>query len=135
MQFGAGPQFAAQCPPVSPPEGWRPWADADGPIPHALQARAADLAAQAEIGAAEHFQLPGVVTLIRVEPRAWKRDENGTVVQGCFQTGVVYLPAPTEVIIPPEKGGLTRLEIAVAVLTVVSLGVGIAATISSWGKR
>lgn len=137
MQFGAGPELAAQCSHVAPPDGWRIWSDAEGPIPDALARRAAALAADANIplGVTESYPLPGVTTLIRVEPRAWSRDDKGAFVQGCFRTSGIYLPddAPegAGTITPPTT---TKLDKAVGVFTVVSLFVGTVATLATWGK-
>lgn len=131
-QFGAGQELAAQCPTVPSPDGWRAWLDGDGPIPEALAKRAVLFAADLEIplGSTESYPLPGVTTLIRVEPHTWGRDMSGNLVQGCFRTGAVFLPS--EGVTPPEKSG--GWEKAIAVLTVASLAVGTAATLYSWGK-
>jgi len=132
-QFGAGPELAAQCPFVPTPDGWRPWLEADGPVPEALAKRATSFAADASIplGSTESYPLPGVTTLIRIEPHAWGRDAGGNLVQGCFRAGAVFLPS--EAASPQEKGG-SGWEKAIAVLTVASLAVGTAATLYSWGK-
>lgn len=134
--FGAGTDLAAQCPAVPIPDGWRNWSDADGPIPDALAKRAAAVAADPSVllGTTESFPLPGVTTLIRVEPRVWGRDAQGNLVQGCFRTGGIFLPsgAPAAGSITPPSSGTTKL---VGVLTVVSLAVGTAATIATWGKK
>lgn len=129
-QFGAGPELAAQCPLVPAPEGWRAWIDADGPIPEALAKRARALVDDTSIplGTTESYPIPGVTTLIRLEPRVWARDAHGDLIQGCFRSSVVYLPtveAPT---------GLSRTEKIIGGLTVVSLAVGIVATLATWGK-
>lgn len=137
MQFGAGPELAAQCTRASTPDGWRPWFDADGPIPDGLAKRAAALAADTNIplGVTESYPLPGVTTLIRVEPRAWMRDANGALVQGCFRAGGVYLPDDTPegagAVTPPEP---SRADKIVTVLTGVSLVVGTIATLATWGR-
>lgn len=138
MQFGAGPELAAQCSRVDIPDGWRAWLpESDGPIPDGLSKRAAALAADTNItlGATESYSLPGVTTLIRVEPRAWSRDEKGDFVQGCFRSVGIYLPddAPEGAgkITPPSTSGLDK---AVGVFTVVSLVVGTVATLAAWGK-
>jgi hypothetical protein len=133
-QFGAGPELSAQCPTVPAPDGWRLWTDAEGPIPEALEKRAAAFASDASVplGSTESYPLPGVTTLIRVEPRVWARDASGNFVQGCFRSTGIYLPSEGSVI-PPEKGG-SGWEKAIAVLTVASLAVGTAATLYSWGK-
>jgi len=136
MQFGAGPELAAQCPRVPPPDGWRSWIDADGPIPDALAKRADAMAADAALplGVTESYPLPGVTTLIRVEPHSWGRDAQGALVQGCFRAGAIFLPsvAPAGVALTPPESGLGK---TVAVLTAVSLAVGTIATLAFWGKR
>jgi hypothetical protein len=136
MQFGIGPELAAQCTRVTVPDGWRAWTDAEGPVPDGLAKRAAALAADTNIslGATESYPLPGVTTLIRVEPRAWGRDEKGDLVQGCFRSSGIYLPDDA-----PEGAGITppttsKLDKAVGVFTVVSLVVGTVATLATWGK-
>lgn len=135
-QFGAGPERSAQCPRVPAPDGWRPWTDADGPLPPALADRARVVAADEAValGATESFPLPGVTALIRVEPHVWARNEQGALVQGCFRTGVVFLPsgapAVTPPSAPPSESGAAKL---VTGLTVTSLAVGIIATIASLG--
>lgn len=135
-QFGAGPALAAQCPRVPAPEGWRSWTDADGPLPGALAQRAQAMADDQSVplGTTESYPLPGVSTLIRVEPRAWGRDAQGELVPGCFRAGGVYLPsgAPSasETIVPPES----KVSKAVGVLTLLSLAVGTVATLNSMGE-
>lgn len=133
-QFGPGTQLAAQCPTVPPPDGWRSWVDADGPVPAALSARAAAIAADAGVplGTTESYPLPGVTTLLRVEPQAWSRDGQGNFTPGCYRVAAVYLPvsaAAGGVTAPAPDAGLNR---TVGVLTVVSLAVGTAATIATW---
>lgn len=136
MQFGVGPELAAQCSRAPTPDGWRPWSDADGPIPDALDKRVAALATDQSIplGATESYPLPGVTTLIRVEPRVWARDPQGTLVQGCYRAAGVYLPDDT-----PEGAGATppssKLDRTIGVLTAVSLVVGTAATLAAWGRK
>lgn len=136
-QFGAGPALAAQCPRLPSPDGWRAWLpESDGPVPDALAKRAAAFTADASVplGATESYPLPGVTALIRVEPQAWGRDAGGDLVQGCFKSAGIYLPSGTAAgagITPPEGDGWTR---AAVVLTVVSLAVGTAATVHTWGK-
>lgn len=137
MQFGAGPELAAQCTHATTPDGWRAWLpESDGPLPEGLAKRAAALAADPGIplGVTESYPLPGVTTLIRVEPRAWAHDASGALVQGCFRSGGVYLPDDT-----PEGAGVvtpptSRIDKAVGIFTIVSLVVGTAATLYSWGK-
>ncbi len=135
-EFGAGPELAAQCPRAPIPEGWRAWLDGDGPIPDALMKRAQALVDDKALplGTTESYPLPGVTTLIRVEPRVWARDAKGELMQGCFRSGGVYLPSGS-----PEGAGVTAPEEsgwgkAINVLTVGSLAVGIAATLYTWGK-
>ena len=86
------------------------------------------------LGATESYPLPGVTTLIRVEPRVWSRDTQGNLVQGCFRAAGIFLPsgaAEAAGVTPPESG----VSKAVGVLTAVSLVVGTIATIAAWGKR
>lgn len=132
-QFGPGADISAQCPQVQIPDGWRAWLpESDGPVPDALAKRAAAVAADPSVplGTTESYPLPGVVTLIRVEPHPWGRDASGALVQGCFRAGVAYLPsgaAPgSGAVTPPSTDGLTR---TVTVLTAVSLTVGTVATV------
>jgi hypothetical protein len=131
-QFGAGPELAAQCQIVPTPDGWQPWTDANGPVPDALAQRAQAIAADSAIplGTTESYPLPGVVTLIRVEPRTWSRDANGALVEGCFRVGGIFLPAG----IPPS-GGDSSLGKTVGILTAVSLVVGTVATLATWGRK
>ena len=133
-QFGTGPALAAQCPQVPPPDGWRAWTDADGPVPDALAKRAAALAADPSVplGTTESYPLPGVTTLIRVEPRVWTRDPQGNLVEGCFKAGGAYLPISA----PPAAGAVAvpttdTLTKTIAVLTAVSLAVGTVATVAT----
>jgi len=134
-QFGAGPELSAQCPTVPAPDGWQAWTDAHGPVPEALDKRAAVFASDLSVplGSTESYPLPGVTTLIRIEPRVWSRDAQGNLVQGCFRSVGIYLPSGDDVT-PPEKDG-SGWNKAIAVLTVASLAVGTAATLYSWGKR
>jgi hypothetical protein len=138
MQFGADSKLAAQCAQAPTPDGWRPWAeDADGKVPDALAKRAAAMAADQAVplGTTESYPLPGVVTMIRVEPRVWGRDDRGNLVQGCFRTGSVYLPSLTASgagLRPPQVDGWSR---AATILTVASLSVGTVATIASLRGR
>lgn len=131
-QFGAGSELAAQCPVASAPEGWRYWVDADGPVPDALGTRAKALAADTSVplGTTESFPLPGVTSMLRVEPQTWGRDATGTLVQGCFRATGIYLPTGT----PEGVNAPSKWERAVTVLTVASLVVGIGATLATWGK-
>lgn len=131
MQFGIGPELAAQCQQALTPSGWRAWSDADGSVPEALARRAAAFAADQSVplGSTESYPLPGVTTLIRIEPHAWGRDEKGALVQGCFRTGAIFLPAPE--VSAPEAGKLDKI---VGVLTAVSLAVGTAVTIATWKR-
>ncbi len=138
-QFGTGPTLAAQCPSAPTPEGWRVWTvDVDGPLPDALAKRALALASDPAVplGATESYPLPGVTTLIRVEPRVWGRDAQGDLVEGCFRVGGVFLPNGT-----PEGASVTppasssKWDRAITILTVASLAVGTAATIHGWNSR
>jgi hypothetical protein len=137
-QFGAGSALAAQCPTAPIPDGWRNWNDSDGPIPDALAKRAQAIAADTTVplGATESYPLPGVTTLIRVEPRVWSRDAQGNLVQGCFRVGGIFLPSGAAVgagITPPEReSGISK---TVGVLTAVSLAVGTVATIATLKGR
>lgn len=135
-QFGVGPELSAQCPRVPTPDGWRTWTDADGAIPEMLSKRAQALVddASTPLGATESYPLPGVTTLIRVEPRVWGRDAQGALVQGCFRVGAVFLPSGT-----PGGAGITpptdnKTAKVIGVLTAVSLAVGTVATLATWGK-
>jgi hypothetical protein len=135
-QFGPGSQLAAQCPEVPAPDGWRPWIDADGPIPDALGKRAQALVDDQALplGTTESYPLPGVTTLLRIEPHTWGRDENGNLVQGCFRATGVYLPSRA----PSAEGisqGMSTTNKVIAGLTVVSLAVGIAATVRSLKQK
>lgn len=132
-QFGVGPELSAQCPSVPPPDGYRAWIDADGPVPEGLAKRAAAFANDPTIplGSTESYPLPGVTTLIRIEPHAWARDDKGNLVQGCFRAGAVFLPVGSSVT-PPSSSGWDK---AVTILTVASLAVGTAATLYTWGKK
>lgn len=136
-QFGAGSQLAAQCPVAPAPDGWRLWNEADGPVPDALARRARAVVDDpaVQLGSTESYPLPGVTTLIRVEPRLWGRDEQGNPVQGCFRASGIYLPSgATEgagITPPAPSSGWDR---AIAILTVASLAVGTAATLHGWSK-
>lgn len=86
------------------------------------------------LGATESYPLPGVTTLIRIEPRVWGRDEKNDLVQGCFRSAGIYLPGGTSEgagIAPPSSSGLDR---TIGVLTVISLAVGTAATLVHWRR-
>lgn len=136
-QFGSGAELAAQCPRVSTPDGWRPWTDADGPMPDVLAKRSKSLVDDQSVplGTTESYPLPGVTTLMRVEPHLWGRDKTGNLIQGCFRAAGIYLPsaAPSaESITAPTMSGTTK---AIAGLTVVSLSVGIIATVAALRKR
>lgn len=137
--FGAGPQLAAQCPIVPMPDGWRAWfADSDGPIPDALAQRAKAIVADSAtpLGTTESYPLPGVTTLIRIEPRVWGRDEKGNLVEGCFKAAGIYIPsgAPAGAGVAPPSSSSSKWSGAIAILTVASLAVGTAATIHGWKK-
>jgi hypothetical protein len=134
--YGPGSELAAQCPRVDAPNGWRPWfPDEDGPVPDALAKRAEAVAADQTVplGATESFPLPGVVALIRAEPRVWGHGDQGALVQGCFRVGGIYLPAdaaPGAGVTPPAD----PVSKAVLWLTAASLVVGTVATLATWGK-
>ena len=137
MQFGVGPDLAAQCARAPVPDGWRPWfPDTDGPIPDALDKRAAALVADQSValGSTESYPLPGVTTLIRIEPHIWSRDSQGSLVEGCFRAGAIYLPdsAPAGAGVTPPSSKLDR---TVGILTAVSLAVGTVATLAAWGRK
>lgn len=138
FQFGPGPQLAAQCPRVPAPDGWRPWTDMDGPLPEDLIKRAQAISGDQSIplGTTESYPLPGVTTLIRVEPHVWSRDAQQNFIEGCFRAGGIYLPSNTPIpgaIIPPEESsGLAK---TIGILTVISLAVGTAATIATWKRK
>jgi hypothetical protein len=93
------------------------------------------MAADASIplGTTESYPLPGVTTLIRIEPHVWGRDPQGTLVQGCFRAGGIYLPSGTPEgtagITPPES----KINKAITVFTLASLVAGTIATVSSLG--
>ena len=90
------------------------------------------------LGTTESYPLPGVTTLIRVEPRAWVRDAQDNLIQGCFRAGGVYLPVaapPAAAITPPASDSGGGWNTAVTVLTAASLAVGTAATLAAWGKK
>lgn len=139
-QFGTGPELAAQCPHVPPPDGWRPWTpEIDGPVPLALSNRAQSVASDQTIvlGSTESYPLPGITALIRVEPRVWAYDSQGALAQGCFRTGGVYLPSSDssgdDVIAPPSNPD--SLSRTVGILTAASLSIGIIATLATWKRR
>jgi hypothetical protein len=131
--FGVGPELAAQCPRVPPPDGYRPWADADGPIPEELAKRALTLSGDQSIplGSTESYPLPGVTTLIRVEPHTWGRDASGNLVEGCFRAGAVFLPGESSTSTPTSS----KLDRVVGILTAASLAIGIVAAIATRGKK
>lgn len=139
MAFGPGSQLAAQCPRVPTPDGWRAWTDEDGPIPDDLSKRAQAITddQNAPLGTTESFPLPGVIALIRIEPRVWARDAQGNFMEGCFRATGVYLPAettPVNQVNPPstDSSGLAKV---IGVLTVLSLVVGTVATVASWQSK
>jgi len=135
-KFGAGPEFAAQCPQAPTPDGWRPWVDADGPIPDEVMKRSKALVdSTIPLGTTESFPLPGVTVLIRVEPHKWARDPSGALIQGCFRAGGIYLPygsVSAETLTAPSFSPTTKI---IGGLTVVSLSVGIIATIVSLRRK
>lgn len=137
MQFGTDASLAAQCAQAPTPDGWRVWTDADGNKPDALVKRAAALTADqgVPLGTTESFPIPGNITMIRIEPHVWGRDDKGNLVQGCFRAAEVYLPAgsaPGAGIRPPQVDGWSR---AATILTVASLSVGTVATVTSLRRR
>jgi len=138
MQFGADSKLAAQCVLAPTPDGWRVWSPgSDGPIPDALAKRAAALTDDQSVplGTTESFPLPGVVTMIRVEPHVWGRDDKGNLVQGCFRATEIYLPAESGMgagVRPPQVDGWSR---AATILTVTSLSVGTVATVASLRRK
>ena len=135
MQFGPDPKLAAQCAQVPTPDGWRPWIESsDGKIPDDLSKRASALAADqgVPLGMTESYPIPGVTALIRVEPRVWGKDDKGNLVEGCFRTPNVYLPATSGAPAVPAQNGWAK---AATVLTVASLAVGTVATIVSLRKK
>lgn len=106
-------------------------------MPDALAKRVQALVSDSSValGATESYPLPGVTTLITVEPRVWTRDEKGALVQGCYRAGGIYLPAGA----PEAAGAVTspepsKLDRTVGVLTAVSLVVGIGSALAAWGK-
>ena len=136
-EFGAGPELAAQCPRVPAPDGWRPWTDADGPMPDVLTKRSKSLVDDQSVplGTTESYPLPGVTTLMRVEPHMWGRDAAGNLVQGCFRATGIYLPSgapPAESITAPSMSRTTKI---IGGLTMVSLSVGIIATVAALRKK
>lgn len=86
------------------------------------------------LGVTESYPLPGVTTLIRLEPHVWGRDESGNLVQGCFRAAGIYLPDTS-----PSANGIvasaSSTEKLIGGLTIVSLGVGIIATVASLRGR
>lgn len=134
MQFGVGPEIAAQCAQMPTPDGWRAWLENDGPIPDALAKRAAALGSDTSIplGATESYPLPGVTTLMVVEPHLWGRDDKGNLVQGCFRAVGIYLPVAEE--LRPPSAGRSKLETTIGVLTATSLVIGIGASVWHWKK-
>ena len=105
-------------------------------MPEALAQHAERMAADQAVplGTTESHPIPGITTLIRVEPRVWARDAQGTLIQGCFRVGTIYLPSGTPAIMTATAPSMSRMEKAVLVLTAASLTVGITATLVRWGK-
>jgi hypothetical protein len=136
-QFGPGAPLAAQCPQVSVPDGWRAWTDADGPLPPALLARAQAIANDKGVapGTTESFPLPGVTTLLRLEPRDWMRDDQGNLIEGCFRVTGIYLPLAASAATQATTATASddRLTKTVGILTALSLGVGILGSLAAWG--
>ena len=137
MQFGADPRLAEQCTPLPPPEGYRPWVTGiDGPISPELRARAERFAVEEPVGAVLATRIYGPSILIRSEPQIWRENADGSVSRGCFQVGAVYVPSTTvEKVTLPPASSMSKLEVAVGVLTVISLTVGTVVTLSSWKKK
>ena len=107
-------------------------------MPDDLLARSQALVADTAIplGTTESYPLPGVTTLMRVEPSLWGRS-NGDVVQGCFRSTGIYLPSKAPLVKSTEekKEGISPTTKLIGGLTVVSLTVGIIATVASLRKR
>jgi len=117
---------------------FRPWLDdTDGPVPTPLALRATVLAADPKVplGTTENFPLPGITALIRVETRTWRRSPDGSLAEGCFRVGGVYLPAESEEVQPPIRIHDSPWEKAAAILTVVTIGAGIIAGLTSWVSK
>jgi hypothetical protein len=104
-------------------------------VPDALSKRAQAIASDQTIplGTTESYPLPGVTTLIRIEPRVWGKDAQGNLVQGCFRVGGIYLPVSASAL---ANGGVTPPSAStwdwgktVTVLTAASLAVGTVATV------
>lgn len=116
------------------PDGWRPWTDADGPVPDPLTQRARTLVDDQEtpLGATVSHPLPGVTTLLRLEPRVWGRNAEGALVEGCFRSAGIYLPGGASSITPPTSDN--KLAKTISILTVASLAVGTIATLAKWGS-
>lgn len=87
------------------------------------------------LGTTESYPLPGVTTLIRVEPHMWGRDEGGNLIQGCFRAAGVYLPSAAPSVESIKAPAMSRTTKLIGGLTVVSLSVGIIATAASLKKR
>jgi hypothetical protein len=135
-QFGTGPQLAAQCPRPDAMDGWRLWSpDWDGPIPDALAQRAQTMAMDTAVpmGTVESFPLPGVVALIRVETHVWGPDGAGKLAAGCYRVAGLYLPVEKRTLVQPVTRESTWTKTA-AVLTAVTLSIGLAATLTSWAS-
>ena len=86
------------------------------------------------LGTTESYPLPGVTTLIRLEPHLWSRDPAGNLTQGCFRAAGIYLPsrAPSAETITAPMSGTTKL---LGGLTMVSLAIGIVATAATLRKK
>jgi len=134
VKFGAGPDFAAQCPQTAPLDGYRAWIEADGPVPDELAKRAAALGADTTlpIGATESYPIPGVTALMRVETHAWGRDDKGNLVQGCFRAVGIYVPELVAAGAGLNVPSSSRLETTIQVLTAASLIIGIGASVVAW---
>jgi hypothetical protein len=88
------------------------------------------------LGTTESYPLPGVTTLMRVEPSLWGR-VGSDLVQGCFRSAAIYVPAQSALVksIEEKKEGISQTTKLIGGLTIVSLTVGIIATVTSLRKR
>jgi hypothetical protein len=110
VQFGQGPQFAANCPPFPPPPtGYRVWNEQiDGPVPPAAVQDAQALAynMQLPLGYADTIYVNGIPLIVRVDPHTWTTDAQGNVIAGCYHGATVYTPtAPGQGVTPPNASG------------------------------
>lgn len=108
-------------------------------MPDALAQRAQALADDQSVtlGSTESYPLPGVTTLIRVEPHVWAKNAQGDFTEGCFRVGGVYLLAsdPSAAGVATAAASSDGLSKTIGILTVASLAIGTAATLASWGKK